>query len=232
MLRFISTLFGVVLLLALVPAYGQDFQKGRDAYDSGDYATAVREWRPLAEQGHAKAQYNLGNMYRIGQGVAQDYDEAERLWRLAAEPGFADAQSGMAACREPGAAGVHSDGCGGGIVGSVGLKVAGCAPHQSRTSGLTDGRPLWPRHEGRGSLHCHRLQPGHDHRFGEADSRGNVHLGCDVCPPSETISREYIPVTRRSSCKVQRYGRAGPGAVDHYRDAPLPGGWYCRRLGD
>jgi hypothetical protein len=42
MLRFTSTLFGVVLLLAL-PAYGQDWQKGLDAYHSGDYATALRE---------------------------------------------------------------------------------------------------------------------------------------------------------------------------------------------
>jgi hypothetical protein len=95
MLRFISTLFGVVLLLALVPAYGQDFQKGRDAYDSGDYATALREWRPLAEQGYAGAQYNLGDMYRNGTGVAQDGAEAVRWYRLAAEQGVAAAQSNL-----------------------------------------------------------------------------------------------------------------------------------------
>ena len=53
MLRFTSTLFGVVLLLALVPAHGQDVVKGADAYISGGYATALCEWRPLAEQGNA-----------------------------------------------------------------------------------------------------------------------------------------------------------------------------------
>ncbi len=92
MLQFASTLFGTILLLALVPAYGQDFQKGLDAYDSGDYATALRGWRPLAEQGHAKAQFNLGVMYDKGTGVAQDDAEAVRLYRLAAEQGYARAQ--------------------------------------------------------------------------------------------------------------------------------------------
>ena len=37
-----------------------DYQKGLDAYNKGDYATALREWKPLAEQGHARAQTNLG----------------------------------------------------------------------------------------------------------------------------------------------------------------------------
>ena len=43
-----------VLLLTLLvgtPAFSADFQKGVTAYDSGDYATALREWTPLAEQG-------------------------------------------------------------------------------------------------------------------------------------------------------------------------------------
>jgi len=32
-------------------SWSQDFQKGAAAYDSGDYATALREWTPLAQQG-------------------------------------------------------------------------------------------------------------------------------------------------------------------------------------
>jgi hypothetical protein len=95
MLRFTSTLFGVVLLLALVPAYGQDFQKGRDAYNSGDYATALKEWRPMAEQGVARAQLNLGYMYDYCEGVPEDDVLAARLYRLAAEPGLADAQNDL-----------------------------------------------------------------------------------------------------------------------------------------
>ncbi len=52
------------------------------AYQRGDYATALREWRPLAEQGNAKAQYNLGFMYRYGLGVPQD-DAAAWGWYTA-----------------------------------------------------------------------------------------------------------------------------------------------------
>jgi hypothetical protein len=55
MLRFTSVLFGVVLLLALAPAYGQDFQKGADAYISSDYTTALKEWRPLADAVRSRA---------------------------------------------------------------------------------------------------------------------------------------------------------------------------------
>jgi TPR repeat protein len=37
----------------------------------GDYATAFREWLPLAEQGDALAQQYLGNMYATGRGVPE-----------------------------------------------------------------------------------------------------------------------------------------------------------------
>jgi uncharacterized protein len=60
-----------------------------DAFKRGDYAAALREWRPLAEQGHAKAQSILGSMYDDGQGVPQDYAEAARRYRKAAEQGYA-----------------------------------------------------------------------------------------------------------------------------------------------
>jgi len=42
------------------------------SYENGDYATALREWEPLAEQGNAYAQSNLSLMYAKGQGVPQD----------------------------------------------------------------------------------------------------------------------------------------------------------------
>ncbi len=74
------------------PVAAQDYEAGMAAYNLGDYAAALREWRPLAEQGHAKAQNNLGHMYRFGQGVPQDDTEAVKWWRKAAEQGFAQAQ--------------------------------------------------------------------------------------------------------------------------------------------
>ena len=62
------------------------------AYQRGDYATVVRELRPLAEQGDAKAQFELGVMYATGLGVPQDYAEAVKWYRKAAEQGVAEAQ--------------------------------------------------------------------------------------------------------------------------------------------
>ncbi len=69
-----------------------DLQKGLDAYNAGDYATAMKEWRPLAEQGNVNAQYNLGFMYDKGKGVPKDDAEAAKWYRLAADQGNADAQ--------------------------------------------------------------------------------------------------------------------------------------------
>ena len=69
-----------------------DFQKGLTAVQSGDYATALREWTPFAVQGNADAQFNLGVMYANGQGFSQDYKTAVKWYRLAAEPRIADPQ--------------------------------------------------------------------------------------------------------------------------------------------
>jgi hypothetical protein len=66
---------------------------GVAAYQRGDYATAMRLWQPLAEQGDTAAQYTLGFMYAEGEGVPQDDAEAVKWYRLAAEQGYAAAQS-------------------------------------------------------------------------------------------------------------------------------------------
>jgi hypothetical protein len=57
-----------------------------------DYAEAVKWYRKAAEQGDAKAQFNLGAAYKSGEGVQQDYAEAEKWYRKAAEQGYAGAQ--------------------------------------------------------------------------------------------------------------------------------------------
>jgi hypothetical protein len=44
----IAVLLSIVCLA--VPAWA-DYQAGEEAYHRGDYATALREWRPLAELG-------------------------------------------------------------------------------------------------------------------------------------------------------------------------------------
>ena len=59
----------------------------------GDYQAALREWRPLAEQGDADAQARLGLMYDRGFGVAKNHTEAVKWYTCAAEQGKADAQT-------------------------------------------------------------------------------------------------------------------------------------------
>ncbi|MGH7216372.1 MAG: tetratricopeptide repeat protein [Nitrospiraceae bacterium] len=73
------------------PAWA-DFKAGIDAHQRGDYATALREWKPLAEQGDALAQYNLGLLYDNGRGVQKDYAQARQWYEKAAAQGRADAQ--------------------------------------------------------------------------------------------------------------------------------------------
>ena len=88
-IRIATLAIGVALPAPLV---AQDFDVGMDAAIVGDYATALDNWRPLAEQGNAMAQLNLGLFYDTGQGVLQDYAEAAHWYRLSAEQGTARAQ--------------------------------------------------------------------------------------------------------------------------------------------
>ena len=99
------------LLLALVVALSTigsgmagPFEDGVAAYRREDYATALRLWKPLAEQGDARAQTSLGVMYMYdrGQGVPQDYAEALRWYRKAAEQGHARAQNNLGGMYENG----------------------------------------------------------------------------------------------------------------------------------
>lgn len=86
----ISLLNILVCFGSLVSA--QDFQRGLQAAKKSDYQTALQEWRPLAEQGHAEAQSSLGVMYYNGEGVIQDYQESMKWHRLAADQGHAGSQ--------------------------------------------------------------------------------------------------------------------------------------------
>ena len=70
----------------------QDFEKGLKAAQAGDFITALKEWKPLAVQGHVKAQGNIGIMYQNGDGVIKDAVKAVKWFRLAAEQGDANAQ--------------------------------------------------------------------------------------------------------------------------------------------
>src|SRR5712691_4348728 len=60
------------------------------------------ELRAAAEEGEAKAQFNLGVMYDNGQGVPQDYNEAAKWYTKAAEQGFPAAEYNLAGMYEDG----------------------------------------------------------------------------------------------------------------------------------
>jgi uncharacterized protein len=82
-----TTIIAVVLAFNTGSILAQDFQKGFAAAQSGDYVTALQEWRPLAEQGDATSQNNLGVMYENGKGVLQDNVRSHIWYNIAAANG-------------------------------------------------------------------------------------------------------------------------------------------------
>ena len=72
---------------ALATPAWSDYKAGKDAYDRGDYATALREWRPLAEQGNHSAQFFLGVCYANGYGVPKNPELALQWYRLSSDQG-------------------------------------------------------------------------------------------------------------------------------------------------
>jgi TPR repeat protein len=93
-----KTSFLVMVLTASVvlisPAFvSAGFEEGMAAVESGDYAKAYAEFKPLAEQGMREAQVNLGNLYMKGLGVPQDYVEARHWYEQAARQDDAQAES-------------------------------------------------------------------------------------------------------------------------------------------
>ncbi len=86
--------YGLALLSVCIalPAWADLFQDGEDAYANKDYATALHDFRPLADKGDARAEFILGVMYANGLGVPQDDKEAVKWFRLAADQGTAGAQ--------------------------------------------------------------------------------------------------------------------------------------------
>ena len=86
MRKMLMTVCAVLLLFSPL------FANYKEAIHKGDYAGALKELRPLAQKGDAKAQSDLGLMYAMGRGVPQNLVEAEKWFRKAAEQGFAEAQ--------------------------------------------------------------------------------------------------------------------------------------------
>ena len=68
-----------------------DVKQGVDAWEHGDYDTAVKQWREPALNGNADAQFNMGQAYKLGRGVPMDLEIAQDWFRRAAEQGHLQA---------------------------------------------------------------------------------------------------------------------------------------------
>lgn len=80
-----------VLSVAVMPVAAKGYHRGLKAYNSGDFATAIKEWLSEANSGEPISQINLGIIYSTGTGTSQDYVKAVGWYRLAAEQGFTKA---------------------------------------------------------------------------------------------------------------------------------------------
>jgi len=80
-------------ILGIAGAVAGPWEDGMAAYNRGDYLPAIRLFRPLAEQGNAKAQNVLGVMYRRGEGVARNSVRAFMWFSRAAARGDARAKA-------------------------------------------------------------------------------------------------------------------------------------------
>lgn len=93
------TTLAIALAFAVTPitVSAADFDDGLAAFNRKDYVTALKIWRPLADRGEARPQYDVGLLYFHGLGVERDVREAARWFRLAADQGYAPAQSYLGA---------------------------------------------------------------------------------------------------------------------------------------
>ena len=73
-----------------------NLEKGLQAIHKGDFVTALRELQPLAEQGDAEVQNQLGEMYEFNKVGANDNKESMKWYKMAAEQGHAAAQNHLA----------------------------------------------------------------------------------------------------------------------------------------
>jgi len=91
---FLRNLGRLLLLAALwaSTAVADEFQKGIEAFNDEDYATALAVWTPLAEDGDVAAQFNVAMIYDFGEGVPEDNEKALYWYTAAARQADEQAQ--------------------------------------------------------------------------------------------------------------------------------------------
>ena len=93
---------GMALGLLVQPVAAGQYEDATAAYHRKDYQTAIKLWKPLAEQGDAKSQYGLGVLDAKGRGVPRNYAKAVKWFYKAAEQGYAKAQNNLGVMYEKG----------------------------------------------------------------------------------------------------------------------------------
>lgn len=96
--KVVNSTIAVVVLAFMVcaAAHARSYNEGFLAAESGDFKSAVQQWGPLAEQGHAIAQFNLALMYHSGLGVDLNEAKAVEWYKRSAKNGYYKAQEYMA----------------------------------------------------------------------------------------------------------------------------------------
>jgi TPR repeat protein len=92
-MKKMAAAFSLGMILLADVSLAQPLAEAEEAYSRGDYTTALRLWRPLANQGTMVAEFWVGFMYGEGKGVPQDYAEAAKWFRKAADQGDSASQS-------------------------------------------------------------------------------------------------------------------------------------------
>jgi len=92
------------LLFVSLSLLANDYNKGVDAYNAGQYEQALTLWEPYAKEGNVKAQYNVAKLYYDGNGVKQNYRKALYWYVQASDQEYAKAyaQIGLMYCKGEG----------------------------------------------------------------------------------------------------------------------------------
>lgn len=93
-LKLLTSLATIALIPVSAPALA-NVKTGVDAWSRGEYPAAIKEWRSLAIAGDADAQFNMGQAYKLGRGVAVDFKQAESWYSKAAEQGHFQAEDNL-----------------------------------------------------------------------------------------------------------------------------------------
>jgi cell division septation protein DedD len=91
----VALLISLLAAPALTIPASAGVKEGIDAWQAGDYAKAITEWRGPAKAGDADAQYNLAHAYQVGQGVPADPKLAQDWYLKAANQGHEEAQTNL-----------------------------------------------------------------------------------------------------------------------------------------